>query len=309
MNGTTTFVIPEELYDLDFPGHYFRRIKSVSVSIPCIAGPYTTINATLRQLKHVTRLNTSGGAYASADYSADNRFRYITNESHALATSNAQNDSGMFELNFRDDRYLPFEGSGAFGEWQLELSTEADLRMFDYNSISDVIMTVRYTAREDAGPFKNLVVAYLKNLIQNTVAPTNTANGLELQRLFSISHEFSSEWHKMFHPPAGAQVMNFKMAQEQFPYFAQERTIGFNKVELYGVFNTTDDYTVEITSNGGATVTFTLALATNYYATNVGALPANFGVGDFTLKVKKAGVDAAESDVKEIVAVVKYQVS
>jgi hypothetical protein len=29
----------------------------------------------------------------------------------SIATSNAQNDDGMFELNFRDERYLPFEGA------------------------------------------------------------------------------------------------------------------------------------------------------------------------------------------------------
>jgi len=44
--------VPEELYDLDYQGHYFRRIKSVSVSLPCIAGPYTTVNCSLRLLKN-----------------------------------------------------------------------------------------------------------------------------------------------------------------------------------------------------------------------------------------------------------------
>ncbi|MEI6900933.1 MAG: hypothetical protein WCL00_13735, partial [Bacteroidota bacterium] len=152
LNGTATFVIPEALYDLDYQQHYFRRIKSVSVSIPCIAGPYTSVNATLRLMKHTTRIKQTldgGGKYQSTDYGSDSvRFRHITTEQHAIATSNAQNDSGMFELNFRDERYLPFEGCGVFGEWQLELTAEQQLRMFDYNTISDVIMTVRYTARE-----------------------------------------------------------------------------------------------------------------------------------------------------------------
>ncbi len=39
--GVCTFSLPEALYDLDHPGHYFRRIKSVSLSVPCVAGPYT----------------------------------------------------------------------------------------------------------------------------------------------------------------------------------------------------------------------------------------------------------------------------
>jgi hypothetical protein len=53
--------LPEELFDLDFQGHYFRRIKSVSLSIPCIAGPYTTVNCSLRLLKNTIRVNTSMG--------------------------------------------------------------------------------------------------------------------------------------------------------------------------------------------------------------------------------------------------------
>ncbi|MBK9227461.1 MAG: hypothetical protein IPL67_10515 [Ignavibacteria bacterium] len=35
--------------------------------------------------------------------------------------STGQNDSGVFELNFRDERYLPFENTGAISSWRLEL--------------------------------------------------------------------------------------------------------------------------------------------------------------------------------------------
>ena len=38
--------LPEEIFDLDYPGHYFRRIKSVSLTLPCVVGPYTTISCT-----------------------------------------------------------------------------------------------------------------------------------------------------------------------------------------------------------------------------------------------------------------------
>ena len=46
--GSCTISIPEVLFDLDFPGHYRRRIKTVRVTIPCITGPYTSVSATLR---------------------------------------------------------------------------------------------------------------------------------------------------------------------------------------------------------------------------------------------------------------------
>ena len=39
----------------------------------------------------------------------------------AIATSTGQNDTGLFELNFRDERYLPFEYAGAVSRWRIEL--------------------------------------------------------------------------------------------------------------------------------------------------------------------------------------------
>jgi len=43
--------------------------------------------------------------------------------------SHGKNDPGMFELNFHDERYLPFEGAGAIRTWSLELAD--DLRSFN----------------------------------------------------------------------------------------------------------------------------------------------------------------------------------
>ncbi|MBL8066243.1 MAG: prepilin-type N-terminal cleavage/methylation domain-containing protein, partial [Chthonomonadaceae bacterium] len=44
------------------------------------------------------------------------------------------NDSGLFETNLRDERYLPFEGSGAESHWNIELPTS--FPAFDYGTIS-----------------------------------------------------------------------------------------------------------------------------------------------------------------------------
>jgi hypothetical protein len=45
----------------------------------------------------------------------------------------AQNDDGLFELSFRDERYLPFEGAGAI--CQLHLQMPAGVAAFDYSTI------------------------------------------------------------------------------------------------------------------------------------------------------------------------------
>ena len=57
--GRCFFRLPEEIFDLDYPGHYFRRIKSVSLTLPCVTGPYTTISCTLRLLKNSIRIKTA----------------------------------------------------------------------------------------------------------------------------------------------------------------------------------------------------------------------------------------------------------
>ncbi len=308
-NGSCTFVLPEALYDLDFQGHYFRRIKSVALSIPCIIVPYTTIGCTLRLLKHTTRLNTSGAAYASSDYTADDRFRYVTTETHSVAISTAQNDGGLFEVNFKDERYLPFEGCGAFGEWQLELNGDADLRMFDYNTISDVIVHIKYTAREDAGPFKDSVVTYLKNLLTNTAPVAASSDGAQLWRIFSLKHEFPTEWYNMLHPANGLQQMVILLDNKRFPYFAQSRNIQIKTVHVYGLINVTDDYTVEVSSASGNATKQTLHLTNgDQYHDSKDVSGLSFTLGSFTIHITRTGaVVIGDNDLKDVFVVLEYQ--
>lgn len=51
----------------------------------------------------------------------DGRFSDYFGSLQSIVTSSAQNDSGLFETNLREERYLPFENSGVVSEWQLEL--------------------------------------------------------------------------------------------------------------------------------------------------------------------------------------------
>ena len=48
--GQCVIDLPEALFDTDYPGLYMRRIKSVSLTIPCVTGPYTSVNCTLTLL-------------------------------------------------------------------------------------------------------------------------------------------------------------------------------------------------------------------------------------------------------------------
>src|SRR5205823_2656716 len=134
---------------LDFPGQYFRRIRAVRLTIPCVTGPHTSVSAKLSLLSSAMRKeSTADGDYPYGGFD-DPRFVHDLVGIQSIATSTAQNDAGLFELNFRDERYLPFEGAGVLSRWPLELPTK--LHQFDYNTISDVVMQLSYSARDAGG--------------------------------------------------------------------------------------------------------------------------------------------------------------
>src|SRR4029079_10897445 len=55
--GQCEVELPEWLFDLDYPGQYMRRIKSVSLTIPCVVGPYNGVHCRLTLLSSATRID------------------------------------------------------------------------------------------------------------------------------------------------------------------------------------------------------------------------------------------------------------
>jgi hypothetical protein len=229
--GRCTVVLPEELFDMDGPGHYFRRIKSVAMSIPCVAGPYTGVNCTLTLLKSAIRKNALlGDDYARAG-AEDDRFSDHFGSLQSIVTSSGQSDSGLFETNLRDERYLPFENSGVISEWQLQLPanpSKGDPAQFDYDTISDVILHIRYTAREGGGLLHDGAIAHVKDLIKG-------AQAVGTVRLFSVRHEFPTEWAK-FQSQTPAANQRYELAlnlrEEHYPFWSQGRLDSVARVDI-----------------------------------------------------------------------------
>lgn len=221
--GSCQLSVPEWLYDMDCPGHYMRRIKTVSLSIPSVVGPYTSIHCTLSLLKSSLRKSPVGDDYPR-EGSEDDRFADYIGSVQSVVTSTGQNDSGLFETNLRDERFLPFEGAGAVSTWKLELPKEYPA--FDYATISDVILHIRYTARQgvDAGK----VTKALPELFQNM----DQAN---LVVLFSLRHDFPTEWASYV---GGTDDFTATIRRNCFPYFAQGKDINIKGYDLYAVDGT-----------------------------------------------------------------------
>lgn len=113
----------------DYPANMqlgsLRRIKQLSVSLPALIGPYQDIQAVL----------SYGGSIV------------LPRGCEALAVSRGLDDSGQFELNFNDGRFLPFEGIPVDDVGTLTLAfpnalgkQEAMLR-----TLNDIVLHIRYT--------------------------------------------------------------------------------------------------------------------------------------------------------------------
>lgn len=124
-----TINLTQTMFDNDYMGMYCRLIKSVSVSIPAVIGPYENIRATLTQTSNNYKNSPKGQAIAGPA------------SREKIALSGGINDTGMFQLNYNDERYLPFEGTGVISNWDLEILND-NLK----DRLSDVILEIRYTA-------------------------------------------------------------------------------------------------------------------------------------------------------------------
>ncbi|EDN96660.1 hypothetical protein SS1G_01586 [Sclerotinia sclerotiorum 1980 UF-70] len=188
--GTTDFSIGEMLYDMDFPGHFMRRIRSVSVSVPSTLEAGTSTNAVLTLLEHKYRVTQNAADYAASQSSAGSEaFRTDRIPITSIAVSSGTKDSGVFELNFSGPRYMPFEGAGAISTWRLEFPSP--IRHFDYETISDVQLHVQYTAYE-GGP--TLRKAAKDAVIQ--AAQTIEAQGQHqgYWALWDLKNDFADKW-------------------------------------------------------------------------------------------------------------------
>lgn len=202
--GECEFTIPEILFDLVYPGHYRRRIKAVRLTIPSVTGPFVNVAATLRLKSSWLRREPVVGQTGLS--SIPSRHAMV------IATSSAQNDAGVFEFGFRDERYMPFEGAGAVeSAWQLTLPK--NFRPFDYQTISDVVLRISYTAEEnealraDVEAFSSEVEGTVRHFLDNTGLPF----------FISIRHQFPDVWHRLAHSPVGTPV-NFELTKRHLPF-------------------------------------------------------------------------------------------
>jgi len=231
-NAECEFIIPEVMFDLIYPGQYKRVIKSVRLTMPCVTGPYTNIAAKLTLKSSKIRYEPEIG---------DEEEILKTSQSaltSSISTSSAQNDTGIFEFSSIDERYLPFEGAGAVeSNWRLELPF--GFRSFDYNTISDVILHISYTSKEDEKLRKDVEAEILEKL--------NHISKLGLLRMLSLKHNFPSAFNKLLNPSQGGkQETEFVIEKNYFPHFLSKMKLVITSTTIY--LRPKGDKPVDVTS-------------------------------------------------------------
>ncbi|MBE3200237.1 MULTISPECIES: Tc toxin subunit A-related protein [Parafrankia] len=303
--GACDITLPEWLYDSDHPGHYQRRIKTVSLTVPCIVGPYTSVNATLSLTNHGTRVTEDVSTGYGDPLNPDGeRFAKVDVPVQAIVTSTAQNDSGLFELRFDDERLLPFEGAGAVSTWHLALPPEDNT--FDLATISDVVLSVRYTAL--AG---STALATTARTNRAAVVPVNGV------RLIVLDQELPREWQRFLSPGTDTdQVLTFTLDRRYLPFvFRSATNLRLTRLDLIVESEVTGPFEVQLMVPGGAgasteTLAPDLAMRGAHHLVKTAFNPPTSPLGTWTMKIRRSGAPDFRSlspdDLREAYLVVGF---
>ncbi len=234
VTGQCEIEIPEWMFDLDYPGHFMRRIRNVSLTIPCVTGPYTGVHCRLTLLSSATRIDpllrrpaarccdacAMDSPYLACPHDPRVVRQYAARQ--AIATSTGRNDNGMFELNFHDDRYLPFEYQGAVSRWRIELPPENNF--WDVDSLTDVIMVMNYTAREGGDLLRRAA-----NEVAQEYLPGACLT------FFDVRHDFPDAW-ELFRAAREeepcARELVLRLHRKMFPFLPGREEIFVERVGL-----------------------------------------------------------------------------
>jgi hypothetical protein len=215
--GACQIQLDEALFEMDHPGQYFRRLRSVALTIPCVTGPYTGVNATLSLNSAMVRIHAPSATYApqSATSPPNDPTNVVLSPLPAagtavIATSSGQNDAGLFDVNLHDERWLPFEGQGVISTWSLSVDPRDN--NIDISTMTDVVLDMRLSAR-GAGD------QTAANYVRTALAKLKPPNPRSI--MISVRNTFGDSFYTFFNPPnttATQQTLTLPLTNIVFPF-------------------------------------------------------------------------------------------
>jgi hypothetical protein len=228
---------------MDFPGQYRRRIKSVTITLPGVSSP--TVAGRLTLVQHSYRTNTTNDS-----------FQTDTIPIPSVVISDPSGDTGT-SLDSTANSYLPFEGAGAISKWSIDLSPYSQV---DPSDITDVAMTMRYTASNGTEALRRNAMATVDKLLQATVAESQ-AGGLFAS--IDLSVDLASDRWKTFAAASTAprsRTLNLAGLDDKLPFFCRASRNGLSPSlkSLYLIVNNMvipDTAPIKLVLNSGSSKT------------------------------------------------------
>jgi hypothetical protein len=234
--GRCSLDIEEWMYNLDYPGLYRRRIKSIAITVPCVMDIFTNVNCRLTLHRSEVRVSNLVGAGYAKTGDDDERFVAIQGTGESIATSHCRNDNGMFQLNFDDKRFLPFEDAGAISSWDIALPK--DHNQFDFSTMTDFIIHVSYMAQEGGEALAAAAQSQLDGILPDSGA-----------FLVGLKQVFPAEWNTFLNPtaPGSEQKLDVKVLRDFYPYLSRIRNIELSRVGIVIEGKYSGDYVARVT--------------------------------------------------------------
>jgi hypothetical protein len=234
--------IPKLWFDLENPSLYMRRVKSLSVTVPGVVGPYTNVSMTVTLMNNQTTIDTQGTIIQDSG-GVD-----------AIITSTGINDGG-FELRQGDDRYYPFEGAGVEeSTWQVQLNPV--FPQFNYSTITDVVLQIRYTARDGGETLAQTNRAAVLSNISKLFSDADAGKGPGLFRFITVRRDYPSAWYVFLNPgPNNDQVLTIDIGPERFPYFTYGADIKIDGMDAIAKLSDAGPYHLFVTPPKAANAT------------------------------------------------------
>ena len=234
ITGRCDIELPEWMFDLDYPGQYMRRIRNVSLTIPCVTGPYTGVHFRATLLSSMTRIDPRVDrppTRCCCECAPDNTYEACTHDprvvrsyfaKEAIATSSGQNDTGVFDLR-ADERYAPFEYHGAVSHWRHELRHENNYFNI-FETLTDVVMQVNYMSREGGEPLRRVAMEAARRHLPGSG-----------WCYFDVRHDFPDAWQLLqdySREKGHGAWLDLRLERRMFPFVPGLEELSISRIAI-----------------------------------------------------------------------------
>jgi hypothetical protein len=166
--GKLDFEFSQRMFDSDYPGHYCRQIVAMSVTFPAVLHAYQDMHVTLTQTGsttvHKADVDALDYLYGEGEDIPPSGIFLNPRVNQQVGLSQGVDDFGLHHMMFGDERYLPFEGTGALSKWRLEFPRSRSVKQARViDTLTDIIVHVRYLAKVGGTAYTTAVLERLED--------------------------------------------------------------------------------------------------------------------------------------------------